>query len=273
MKLTSLVFTLALLPAALFAANAPTVIPGGAFASTYVISSPGSYVLGGNRSANTSIYVIEIAAPDVTLDLNGFKLSNVVGGSKVGGGIHVPTPENVEIRNGTIADAGNFGIRAKAGKGIRVTDVRVAGADYAGIYLETAAAQVDRCNVTDSVDYGIWASGGGALITDCVVNGLANASGVTVANGAKVLRTTARGCAKGFQVFSSTAVDCIATGNSVGFHLSDCATLRGIESIKNTAGAFTNETSNLIVGSRITNNTNTFSGLPYYTNGGGNMIQ
>ena len=37
------------------------MIPGGAYNTTYVISAPGSYVLGGNRSANTAIFVIEIA--------------------------------------------------------------------------------------------------------------------------------------------------------------------------------------------------------------------
>src|SRR5688500_2690954 len=110
MKLRSFVLTLALLPAALLAAggnsgtttSTPTVIPGGSFTSTYVISAPGSYVLGGNRSANTSMFVIEIAAPDVTLDLNGFRLTNAVVPTDNGGGINVPNPENVEIRNGSI---------------------------------------------------------------------------------------------------------------------------------------------------------------------------
>ena len=278
MKLSSLALTLALLPSALFAAGgtstptSPTVIPGGAFASTYVISTPGSYVLGGNRSANTAIYVIEIAAPDVTLDLNGFRLSNAPGATAVGGGVYIQTPENVEIRNGTIADAGYYGIRAKPGKSVRVINVRVMGALYAGLYIETAASQVDRCNVADSTNYGIWTNGTGSLVSDCVVNGLGNSTGVTVQNGSRVVRTVARGCATGFYVSTSTAIECSASVCSVGFVLVDSATLRAAEAILNTYGVYTSHLGNVIIGSRITNNNTNFSGAGIYTNGGGNII-
>lgn len=282
MKLRSLALTLALLPAALFAAagnsgtptpTTPTVIPGGSYATSYVISAPGAYVLGGNRSANTAIYVIEIAAPDVTLDLNGFRLSNGPGGSNLGGGVYVPAPENVEIRNGSIVDPGNFGIRAKFGKGVRVNGVRVAGALVAGIEIETAEAQVDRCHVMDSGTYGIHLIGGASLVSDCVVGGKSSAVGVTVDNGSRVMRTVVRGCGSAFILTDATAVDCIASGSQIGFHLLVGATLRGVESIKNTTGVFTSQLTNVIIGGRISGNTQNWGNGGIYTNGGGNVIQ
>ena len=284
MKLTSLALTLALLPAALFAAggnsggttttpSAPTVIPGGSYTTTYVISAPGSYVLGGNRSANTAIYVIEIAAPDVTLDLNGFRLSNVPGASDAGGGISVPMPENVEIRNGSIVDTGKYGIQTKFGKGVRVIDVRVAGTTYMGINIQTAASRVDRCQVVDCLPYGIWSNAYGIVVSDCIVNGTGTGVGVSLQQYSQVVRTVVRNYGIGFTLTASTAVDCSAAGGTIGFNLNDLSTLRGVESFKNTHGVSVSTTGGVIMGSRIMNNTSNFTGGGTYTNGGGNFIQ
>jgi hypothetical protein len=284
MKLSSLALTLALLPAALFAAggnsggttatpSAPTVIPGGSYATTYVISAPGSYVLGGNRSANTAIYVIEIAAPDVTLDLNGFRLSNAPGASDAGGGVYVPTPENVEIRNGSIVDTGKYGILTKFGKGVRVIDVRVAGTTYMGINIQTAASRVERCQVVDCLPYGIWSNAYGIVISDCIVNGTGTGVGVSLQQYSQVVRTVARNYGVGFSLVASTAMDCSAAGGTIGFNLNDLSTLRGVESYKNTQGVFVSPTGGVVIGSRIMSNTTNFAGGGTYTNGGGNFIQ
>lgn len=275
MKLTSLALALALLPAALFAANdgAPTVIPGGSFASTYVISTPGAYVLGGNRSANTAIYVIQIAAPDVTLDLNGFRLSNAPGVNIWGGGIHIPTPENVEIRNGSIVNPGSNGIKAESGKGVRVIDVRVIDAAHTGMTIQADASLVDRCHITDSKEYGLYVIGGGTLVTDCVVNGSATSKGVTLSNCSRAVRTVARGCSTGFLLYySASAVDCSATGGVTGFYMTEGTTLRGVESVKNSQGVYVYQTGCVIMGSRISNNTTNFTGGGAYINGGLNVI-
>jgi hypothetical protein len=283
MKLSSLALTLALLPAALFAAggnsggtttpSAPTVIPGGSFASTYVISTPGSYVLGGNRSANTAIYVIEIAAPDVTLDLNGFRLSNAPGATDFGGGIWIPTPENVEIRNGSIVDAGRFGIRAHYGKSVRIIDVRIAGATYAGIILTSAASLVDRCHIVDCAPNGIWINGRGSVVSDCVLSGLGTGTGVSLQQSSQVVRTVVRTYQTGFHLTGSTALDCSAAEGTIGFYLYQVSTLRGSESIQNKEGVFTTLPNSVIMNSRIMSNVTNFTGAVVYTNGGGNLIQ
>ncbi len=286
MKLQTLALALALLPAALFAAggnsgggttsspSTPTIIPGGVHATTYVISTSGSYVLGGNRSSSGTIFVIEIAAPDVTLDLNGFAVSNVVGTSGPGGGISVPTPENVEIRNGSILNAANYGIRASYGKGVRVIDVRVVGAAYAGIAISAASAQIDRCNVSDSGQFGIWAGGGGALVTDCVVSGGVNCIGVSVNSGARIIRTVARSCKEAFALLTlSTASDCLASNSGIGFRITAHCTLRDVEVVGNVNGVSTSHSSNVIMGTRIGGNTANFVDGGIYTNGGGNVLQ
>jgi hypothetical protein len=281
MKLTSLALVLALLPAALFAAGgnsgttttsaAPTVIPGGAFTTTYVISASGSYVLGGSRSTPSSLYVIQIAAPDVTLDLNGFKLSNTAGANTDGGGIKIPTPENVEIRNGSIIDPGYFGIATQTGKNVRIINVRIMGAGWGGIYSGTDGALVERCHVADSKGYGMFVNGAGSLVTDCVVNGIGTASGIQVAAGSRVVRSVVRGGGNLFLLYSSTAVDCIASLSVIGFIMQDESTLRGVESIKNTTGVYTYGASSAIMGSRISGNTANFAGATWI-NGGGNVI-
>jgi hypothetical protein len=66
-------------------------------------------------------------------------------------------------------------------------------------------------------------------------------------------------------------VDCSATACTIGFYLADSASLRGVDSFKNTNGVFSNDTANIIMSSRITSNTAAISGL--CTNGGGNVIQ
>lgn len=280
MKLSSLALTLALIPAAFFSTStaAPTVIPGGSFTSTYVISAPGSYVLGGNRSASTGMFVIKITAPDVTLDLAGFRLSNPTpntsgpAGATIHGGIYVPTPENVEIRNGSIVDAGNYGINAGNGIGVRVVDVRVASTKYAGIHITAGSSQVVRCQAVDPGHQGISAWGDGALVSDCVVSGAAT-TGVSVAKGGLIVRTVARGCAAGFNMWTAaTAIDCMASGGTVGFHLNAGCALRGIESINNTEGVAAWSLNSVITGSRIMNNTTNITGNNLYTNGGGNVI-
>ncbi len=278
MKLQSLALTLALLPAALFAGNAnsgtptgPTVIPGGVYTAAYVINTPGSYVLGGNRTVSGSVNGIEITASDVTLDLGGFALSQA-GGAASGNGIYIPAPENVEIRNGSILNAGNCGIQALTGSGVRVTGVRVASVGSIGILVKADGAQIAHCHVADASWAGIATDGGGAIVTDCMVVGLAGTgTGVSVQNGGRTVRTVTRGGKWGFYVgLYSSAVDCTATAAQAGFVLNG-GTLRNVDVLNNTIGVNTNSLTNVIMGSRVTDNTTNFSGL--YSNGGGNFIQ
>jgi len=261
-------------PLGLFAAAssiAQTVIPAGTFTSPYVISQPGSYVLGGNRLVSDATKtIIQITAPDVTLDLGGFSLSHPGGSNSTGFGIHIPAPENVEIRNGSIVNAAKYGIYALSGKGLRVIDLRVMSAHSMGIVYGADSSLIDRCEIADSETAGILGEGAGSLVTDCVVSDCG--TGIKLSS-SRVVRSVVRGGRVGMSLGSSTAVDCAVTGTlTVGVFATTNATLRNVELMNNAVGVFAVNTSVVIFGSRITNNT-TKNVEGTFTNGGGNVIQ
>lgn len=158
--LLSLLF--AVLPLSAFAASG-TAIPGGSQSTPFVINKPGAYYLAANRVMTaTGLNAIQIEAPDVTLDLNGFTLSftNING---TGYGIMI-TSENVEIRNGSITTVPYGAIRSVGGAATRVIDVRVS--DSAGIQLVSSASLVERCHIIDSRGQAVLLGGHGCTLKD-----------------------------------------------------------------------------------------------------------
>jgi hypothetical protein len=280
MNLRSFALSLALLPAALFAGNpnaggstgtptGPTVIPGGTFTTPYVISAPGAYVLGGNRTVSIDVNVIEIIAPDVTLDLSGFALDQASGGQR---GIMASVVENLEVRNGSVLHA-SIGIDAQNGKGLRVRDVRFVGAKYSGVRSFAEGTQIERCRVDDAI-HGMIVGGHGSLVTDCVLNAATQSGlGVSMSQGSMAVRVVATGFLWGFQMIGgSTAVECSATECLYGFDLQTFATLRDSTSLNNKYGVSSAGSTVFITGTRISNNI-TQAVLGSYTAGIGNLIQ
>jgi len=121
-----------------------TAIPGGAQATSYVISKPGSYYLAGDRSMTADVSAIVVNSPDVTIDLNGCAIS-FTGGSAANG-IEIPATNNVEIRNGSINDVPADAIKAVGGSGLRVIDVKVTTAGKFGLECTAGLVTVDRCS-------------------------------------------------------------------------------------------------------------------------------
>ncbi|MGH8250220.1 MAG: hypothetical protein ACREVI_05910 [Steroidobacteraceae bacterium] len=114
------------------------VTPGDAAGFPVTISRSGSYVLSGNLTVPRDKSGIQIAADDVTIDLNGFKIK---GSGSTGNGIGPapgpelipPFPDGVMIRNGTIA---NFGIAINLHMSVRTVDHQVRAFDNGfGIWL------------------------------------------------------------------------------------------------------------------------------------------
>ncbi len=130
--------------------NQASVDAGGGF--PVFINSPGSYVLTGSlKVPDENTTAIQIAADDVTLDLNGFSITGVttcsrndVGGGDFdticadtgsGDGIAV-TGARVVIRNGTIRGMGNYGVHDTfGGPAVRVEGVTVTENGNSGIRL------------------------------------------------------------------------------------------------------------------------------------------
>ena len=173
------------------------VIPGGA---AYVISQPGSYVLGGNIEVTTG-NAITIQAMNVTLDLGGFTLSSTASPANgfgvalaSGGSIHV-TIFNGHIRGttgygGTFVGGGfNSGIDySSQPRNVHVRDVSVSGVANYGIDLGTdPSTSVTGSTVRIASQIGIRAgvvSGSSATVT-----GSTGISGTTVDNSVGTLAT------------------------------------------------------------------------------------
>jgi parallel beta-helix repeat protein len=87
-------------------AKAGNITPGDAAGFPVTLSRSGSYVLSSNLTVPVDKTGIQIAASDVTIDLNGFKIT---GSGLIGAGISQDAEprRGATIRNGTIA---NFGV-------------------------------------------------------------------------------------------------------------------------------------------------------------------
>jgi hypothetical protein len=114
--------------------------------NVFIITQPGSYYLTTNLIGVSGRHGINIAANNVTLDLNGLSLLGVAGALD---GIFALGPvTNITVRNGIITGwTDTFGIRC--------------GANY---------MTVERLTVTGN-EYGVDCIGNNAVIRDCIVSG------------------------------------------------------------------------------------------------------
>jgi len=211
MNKSLLSFLIAVLPLALFGATG-TAIPGGQQATTFVINKPGAYYLAGDRVMTGQAYAaIEVQAPDVTLDLNGFSLSYSEASGYSKNGI-VSSGSNVEIRNGSIHTAAGDAIISQ-GVGFRLIDVRIS--DTGGIGSHGADSLIERCHITDTRGNGIYLGGRGSVVRNCSVKNSTGDTGYGIWLGS---HTTVVGCtigqteATGIYCYGSS---CVVTGNNV----------------------------------------------------------
>lgn len=129
------------------------------------ISSPGSYVLGGNVVGVAGKHGIEIKKSNVTLDLNGFAL---IGTTDSLSGIDVPSSAvNVKIHNGAIRGWGQRGINGKKLSASEVSDVRVGNCKWHGIFLGDGI--VSGCTSRLNGGDGINVANGKSVVESCAV--------------------------------------------------------------------------------------------------------
>jgi hypothetical protein len=188
MKRFTFAIALAALPAAVFAANANTSIPGGNQNSTFVITKSGLYVLEASRvMTDNTKNAIEVTVPDVTIDLNGCTVSFSTAANGTGVGIDIPTAVNVEIRNGSVSNVPGCAVRsdAPAGSGLRLIDLRIAGSR--GITSLAKATLVDRCHIIDTNTLAAVRIGGvDSVVRECQIVNVVNNNGI-IANGGSQL--------------------------------------------------------------------------------------
>ena len=148
------------------------------------ISEPGSYRLTSDLTVpNSNTGGILITASHVTVDLNGFTISGP-GGTGTGDGVLSESPvTNVTVRNGSVRDMGDVGVRL-FGDVSRAEDVTAVGNGGIGIQLGVAGAAED-CVASGNGTIGIVVSRGvalGNIADDNGTDGIVAGAGSVVKN-------------------------------------------------------------------------------------------
>ena len=199
--------------------------------SLFRISQPGAYYLTGNITGVTALKGIEIAASNVTIDLNGFLLMGV--GGTLDGISASGTRTNITIRNGAISGFGQDGIDLFADglcTGALLENLHVSNNTLDGITTGVAtvvrnctangngasgfnplgASLVVNCSAANNIADGFATGTPGALIIGCIARGN-DGDGFSVALGSLVADCAAiQNTGDGIQVFA----DCTVRGNT-----------------------------------------------------------
>jgi hypothetical protein len=184
------------------------VTPGDAPGFPIVITQPGSYRLAGNLDSGFA-NAIEIATSNVTLDLDGFRITG--SGDTRGVTDNGIVLSRIVIRNGFIVYAGGRGIRLSSTQ-VEVSHVHVTGG--IGIQLSGRGAIVRGNTAADGAN-GIVISGGGAIVKGNTATGHTSV-GILVTAGGLVSENTASHNTLGIDVICpATVVANVATSNSL----------------------------------------------------------
>ena len=141
------------------AADGRIPIAGGT--STVTISQSGSYVLTGNIAVSSGSNPVAISASNVTLDLNGYRISQSVVGGASPIGLNINGTTNVVIRNGSTSGGGSGIGMTNNIVGVLIEDLDVYNAKTLGIGLATGVVGcvIRRCRVFDTGSSTIAADG------------------------------------------------------------------------------------------------------------------
>jgi hypothetical protein len=205
--------------------------PGDAV-SLFKITNSGSYYFAGNLTGVSNKHGILIAAPNVTLDLNGFSLIGVPGSlngiSATNGG---PVAPGLIVRNGVVSNWGQDAINTRFG---------------------APGALFSKLTLLNNVMSGLRA-------TECVVSECA-ARG----NSSSTVNST------GFDCYSSHVMNCMASGNYNGFGASFGGTVESCVAVGNTFGVIAGDSS--VLNCTITGSTTIGIYLFNRTRIAGNMV-
>lgn len=266
---------------------------------TFVIDSPGSYYLTGNMSVSgIGRGAIRINEPQVTLDLNGFKIEGI---GDTGSAIVVATGRSwVRISNGVVEDFRQAAIQIPGGAGHIVEGVRMFRNDGGGIDASSATVTVRDCNFSQG-DFGMRvgeqsvvqncqvevvsfegiSTGPHSLVEGCHVAG--GSAGIAVHTGSVVRNSTARSSATGILgngfgvvVESSAAEDC-----TNGISLTNGSTVLGSTARGNSAIGIRVGTGSVVTSSTAfenggngveTQTSGVVRGVSSYNNGGSGIV-
>ena len=215
--------------------------------SVYRISSSGSYYLTGNVSVGNGRAGIEIAASNVTLDLNGFAIIESILASALDGVTVTGNQVSVTVRNGAV--------RSVNGDGVDMANIR--GGFIEGISVRNVGGVGIR-------------TGAGARVINCDTSVCNGAGFVTSSNVTLQSCTAELNGAIGFQLsFSCVARDCTANANSQsGFTRGVGSTLENCTSLSNSTAGFS-----LAAGARASNCAAYLNGASGFSVGDGGLVE
>ena len=182
--------------------------------SIFKITQSGSYYLSGNLTGVAAKYGIEIAANDVTLDLNGFALNGVAGSL---GGVGVTAiVGGLAVMNGTARGWGQSGVGAGNAPAGTFENLRLTGNGFSGL-IAGANATVTRCTARSNTGHGIVVLGG-SVVTACTAS-LNTDAGINAAGVGCSVSDCVAESNTGDGIFAnagSTITHCVARGNGTG---------------------------------------------------------
>lgn len=204
--------------------------------SIFKITQPGSYYLTGNLTGQAGKIGIEIAASDVTIDLNGFALLGVPGSSS---GIRASvSASGVAVRNGTIRAWGANGVDLTNAGATRIEALTAVDNVWTGIRAGEDCV-VTSCVARGNIGYGI-VGGTGARLSDC--NAAQNGgAGLYALDGTTISGCTARNNGDvGIGVNgTATFLNCVSIGNTgSGFICGYASTYNGCSARDNQGHGF-----------------------------------
>ncbi|QQS07821.1 MAG: right-handed parallel beta-helix repeat-containing protein [Phycisphaerales bacterium] len=229
--------------------------------SVYRISVSGSYYLSDNLIITAlNKHGIEIAASNVTIDLNGFLLAGPLGAGFDGIRTSVAGLRSLEIRNGTITGFGGDGIDFQTFNttGCIVRNIRSQGNGSAGMRIGIASTIIG-CSANTNGSSGITA-GIVSTISDCTAYSNASHGIQSLGNGTITGCTASSNGAFGFAINSNaTITGCTATDNGdIGISGGN-STISNCTSSSNGGEGIAASTGSTVTG--CTANSNTLDGI------------
>lgn len=205
---------------AINAANTPG--DNDATASVYKITQPGSYYLTGNFNVPAEKTGIEIAAENVTIDLNGFVITGEPSSNDgISVNFNTSSARGIVIHDGTIVNMHGSGIRLRFSNAQEPQNSRIERMIVRGTYLgiDIQDGIVRDCEVTDNDYAGISINGPASVIDSCVSR--ANEGYGIFATNATVTRCSASNDSTGIVCYIGLVKDCSVSNCNRGIEVGD----------------------------------------------------
>ncbi|MEM1323689.1 MAG: right-handed parallel beta-helix repeat-containing protein [Bacteroidota bacterium] len=160
--------------------------------SGFEIREPGSYYLTRNLiSTEGAVRVIRIFSDNVSLDLNGFLITNTsTSTSSEDNGIEILSYDNILIQNGHIKGFGGYGIRAPTADHCVLRNLIISDNGREGVEIDDLCT-IDNVVFNNNGEDGL-KIGDNALITNCTAEGNGR-NGFSVEEGCELYNCVATG--------------------------------------------------------------------------------